>query len=502
MAKRRLKQLLQTIMVLFFCFLFLLSSSAPVLAETISAKKEATLLITEEEDFHPVAKTEHSEADLAESSQPDLFEENSEEESVSETASSVQEPSKAASETEVGSSLPSKAETSAAETPASKTEPLPETNRLSHDDTVSAESNNELWNTELSVTLSMACEWVRNSDMGDLYFFCMGAAGKTAPSKVVNQYITDVSLRETYDEPLYRAYDILNVTYCGYDAVNIFGRDLVQELIDSFYYEDLDLHNSAYILLALDCNGYDVSKIILNSRENIIKHILSFQNEDGGFAATQGGSSSVTKTALAIVALASRRDQIEGVSEAISSALRYLEHQQQADGSFLEDGKPSSSAVSKVIVALNCLGLSIKDPRFTKGNENLIQILMRHINLDGGFSEIEGSASDVTATENAILALTAVKKQSSPYRMGSILIEETASNHDFISVELKNHDWIMYLWSGFSLLAFLFFLYILFHVKFTNRGPMSEEEKFLLYGIKEETDDHTDLLEEPDPRRK
>lgn len=241
-----------------------------------------------------------------------------------------------------------------------------QTSSLSMDSSsLPAEFGNDLWNEDLAVTLSLACDWV-NSEQGSLYFLCMGTAGKSAVSKNLNQYITDVSLKKDYDDIIELSYDILNVTFSGYNARNVLGKDLIDRLAAYPEYDSKDLYSVAYALLAIDSNPYEVQEVMKNSRANLKNLLLSFQNQDGGFYSYQSGQSSVIQTGLALTALAPYREE-ENIKQAIDNGISFLSAQQLSDGFFLDDtGKKSCVAVCKVITALNTLGLSVKDSRFIK----------------------------------------------------------------------------------------------------------------------------------------
>ncbi len=358
------------------------------------------------------------------------------------------------------------------------------------------ERNNNLWNDEMAVTLTMACDWVRNSDMGDLYLLCMGSAGKSALSKLVNQYITEVYLKEDYTNILNLSYDILNVTFCGYSAENVLGKNLIQLILEYRNYEQENLYANAYALLAVDSNQYTISSIAINSRKNMIRRILSFQNGDGGFADYVGNGSSVVQTALAISALSPYQSE-EEVSVALNSALEYLQTNQSRNGSFYENGQPSTSAIAKVIVALNCMGISIDDPRFMKNGETLAQVLLRYVSLDGGFQEGEKEGSDVTATENAILALTSIKKQGSPYQLSNPLVNDSKEESAEETPPSNRLSWVQFVWSAILILAAIFVAVTTIYVKIRDRKDgkiLSAEEKYILYHIREENPDEEDKL--------
>ena len=362
-------------------------------------------------------------------------------------------------------------------------------------------SINEFWTEEMAATLSLACEWVKNSDQGSLYFLCMGSAGKTAVSSSVNQYITEVSLKESYENPISASYDALNVTFCGYDAHNVLGRDLIQIIANTSNYQEQDLYTVAYALLAIDSNQYQVDLeapkstitdgndaennadeeqpledvVLYHSikdyveigedaalkpaieariaafaemeaennaelsgiRQKLVETLLSFQNADGGFQASPTTrSSSVVQTGLALTALAPYRDE-PTVASAIEQGLLFLEQEQQNDGTFYQNGSPTSIAVAKVIVTLYALDIPLDSPQFMKNSETLLDVLLRYVQVDGGFSSTMDEPSDITATENAILALAAVKKGHSPYTLDARLVANTDTATENITVTVE-----------------------------------------------------------------
>lgn len=280
--------------------------------------------------------------------------------------------------------------------------------------------NNEYWSEELEVSLSLSCDWLTNSKAGAIYFLCMGTAGKPAVAKSVNSYIVEVFSKETYETVLNLEYDILNLTFCGYNAANFREKNLVEKLGNYTAFADNDLYSKAYALLAIDSNEYALPTDSLNNRQGLISLLMTHANADGGFEEKEGGQSSVVQTALALTALSNyRTDPV--VQEVIDSGLAFISENQQDNGTFLENGTESSIALSKTIVALSSLDIPFKDSRFHPRNaQTLPQILKKYVNVDGGFSSEPMGESDIVATENAILALTSVKKMHNPY----VLINE------------------------------------------------------------------------------
>ena len=348
------------------------------------------------------------------------------------------------------------------------------------------EFGNDMWNEDLAVTLSLACDWV-NSEQGSLCFLCMGAAGKSAVSRNLNQYIVDVSLKQNYEDILQLSYDILNVTFSGYNARNVLGKDLLNILASYPDYGTKNLHAVAYALLAIDSNPYEIQNTMKNSRPNLKTLLLSFQNPDGGFFSFRSEESSVIQTGLALTALSPYREE-EAVAQAISRGVEYLASQQQSDGFFLDDqGEPSSIAISKVIVALNSLGLSVRDQRFVKDGRNLLQILQDYVNTDSGFAEYLEESSNTLATENAILAMVSVKKKGSPYVMDTPL--KTTGNKSEENVVIEEQDTLDWISNSLYILLIVLGVVLVLAIVLVKLHPFRRSRHYA---------EHTDDPEEED----
>lgn len=337
---------------------------------------------------------------------------------------------------------------------------------------------NEGWNNELSITLSDACDWLSDTDDDMLLQFCLGAAGKTAPAGTVNELVREISTTDPSAMNIFTlSYDILNLTFSGYHAANVMGVDLVEQLTARVDFTASNLHPVAYALLALNSNPYEVPNIIKNSPQRLVERLLQYQNGDGGFRSSYlAADSSVMQTGLALAALAPHRDK-KGVNSSIHRGLSYLTANQQSDGSFFENGLESSVATSKIIVALKALGISLNDARFVKNEETLIDVLLRYVRVDGGFSSILDENSNFSATENAILALASIKKNKSPYQMDTSLTESTYVEETPVVLEPAKEtiNWTIPFFFGLYILLLLMIVLFLIRSRF---HPLSYWEEF------------------------
>ncbi|MBQ8025713.1 MAG: terpene cyclase/mutase family protein [Oscillospiraceae bacterium] len=167
------------------------------------------------------------------------------------------------------------------------------------------------------------------------------------------------------------------------------------------------LNGLVYALITLDAKGYAVPADAKIDRQWILNQILALQNEDGGFG-FMPGRSDVDMTAMTLTALAPYK---ELYMEQIESALRFLSVQQGDDGQYLGFGEPNAESVAQVILALSSLGIDpAQDERYRKNGVTLPEALDAFRLEDGTYCHIQGDPSDPMATEQALMALTALNR--------------------------------------------------------------------------------------------
>lgn len=170
------------------------------------------------------------------------------------------------------------------------------------------------------------------------------------------------------------------------------------------------LNGWIFALITLDAKGYAVPQGAKYTREDMIAAILSAQEEDGGFGLTKG-SADVDITAMALQALSPYMER-EDVKESTDRALNWLEGQLSDSCGFSYLGDESSESSSQVIIALCSLGIDPEsDARFAKGGTNILEALEDYRREDGGYAHTKDQdKSDFMATQQALLALTAVQR--------------------------------------------------------------------------------------------
>ncbi len=138
----------------------------------------------------------------------------------------------------------------------------------------------------------------------------------------------------------------------------------------------------------------------ITDSKTVKEKLLSLQLSDGGWA-VMGEHSDVDVTAMVLQSLAPHKNENE-VSAAIDAALSLLSNRQSENGDFASYDVFSAESTAQVLTALSCLGIDQNaDMRFIKGNNTVLDGLLRYRLADGTFSHDGSDTSNGTATVQA-----------------------------------------------------------------------------------------------------
>lgn len=330
----------------------------------------------------------------------------------------------------------------------------------------------ELWSSETSAALNAACEWleIHRAD-SSFYLVAIGGAGKNINLNVVNDLLADVQRNREYDSPTEIARRILMLSFCGYDASNTDLSELLSLLMSYENIMQQGIFGAVNTLTAYDCRNYSVPSAVTNSRTVLVNEILAMQKTDGGFPVYTSSRSDVDTTAMVITALSGYTGQPE-VADAIDKAVAYLVENQTETGGFGYQGQENCESLAQVIIALSSIGVKLDDERFVKKEKNLVSQLLAYQNEDGGFAHLLQAESNAMASEQAIVALTAVRKGKSPYEVSTSLKNVVAISEQAPVQELKSDTRIyIYIVAGLLALFIVSVLVIIFlrHSRRTNK---------------------------------
>ena len=207
---------------------------------------------------------------------------------------------------------------------------------------------------------------------------------------------------------------VLALAALGKDAHDVSGYNLLEPLTDYKMVTRQGLNGAIFALLALDIyDAAEFDEVLFEegSEENLtlldyyLQYILTRVHTDGGFGL--GDISDPDVTAMTLCELSKYRED-ELVTVFIQNALGYLSAVQEDGGGFVSEGVSNFESVAQVVIALCQLGIDpTADSRFIKNGNHLIDVLLSYQNSDGSFSHTLGGESDLMATEQGLLALTA-----------------------------------------------------------------------------------------------
>lgn len=270
-----------------------------------------------------------------------------------------------------------------------------------------------IWTDEMETAINNACSYLKANQKSSGYLLATGISGVPTDIAATIRILDEIEQKHgEYSVPTELAQDIIALTFSSFNPSDFRGINLIQILADSPILEGKGVYQQSIALIAFDSGNFSVPQNSNNSREELIFRILNFQNQDGGFSETENDDfSSVGATAIAITALSSYSYQ-PNVSDALQKALFYLQNQSMPN---------DCVTLSQLIIAISSLSLYPTDTRFTDGEDDLVTELLKYQTLDGGFALKKGTqqTSSAAVTEQAIIALTAAKRQTNPFLLSS-----------------------------------------------------------------------------------
>lgn len=209
---------------------------------------------------------------------------------------------------------------------------------------------------------------------------------------------------------------VLNAVAAGKYPDAAEGVDLLSMLGGYSQLTAQGMESAAMALLAVDALDSELPETSLWSRLDAVQSVLYLQAADGGFSPLAGRDPEPASTALALTALSPYRSRPE-VEAAVDAGLQWLSAAQNRDGGYAgSPGGSSCESTAAVLTALCSLGISPdKDGRFIK-EHSLPEALLSFQAEKGGFSREAGQPADTKATEQALIALAALRLSDNPYR--------------------------------------------------------------------------------------
>ena len=202
--------------------------------------------------------------------------------------------------------------------------------------------------------------------------------------------------------------------------------------------------------------------------EALVELLLARQLEDGGWALS-GTVSDPDVTAMVLQAIACHKEN-EMVATAIDKALSRLSDLQKPDGDFASYGVTNPESTAQVMMALVSLGIDpLGDERFVKGENTLLDGMMKYRLADGSFCHSEAGAFNQNATVQVFCALSVLREGGSLYEIGDFsslaLPSVTPSDTEHEVADDAGLHWKWYAVGGVIIVAALLLLLLLIQKK-------------------------------------
>ncbi len=199
----------------------------------------------------------------------------------------------------------------------------------------------------------------------------------------------------------------INLKAIGKDPADVEGFDLMKRVDDYDAVKEQGLNAEIYALIAGKYCGYE-----LKNEEQYLYDLLAAQMPDGAFG-MDTEHPDADMTGMAVQALALYMEKDDRAEGAVNRALEWLGQKQDKTG-----GYGSCESDAQVVIALGCIGYDIKSggDDLPLDAEALYEDLLSY-RVDKGFSHMPGDEEDVLATEQALMALDAVKMAAEGERM-------------------------------------------------------------------------------------
>ncbi len=228
--------------------------------------------------------------------------------------------------------------------------------------------------------------------------------------KSVCEQVSDPSLKPTYISRI-----VLTLLAMGKDPTNVNGINLIELLYSNEKLQNYSSNMAIWTLIALDANDYAIPDNAIWSRDSLIKLILTYQKQDGGFGLSSENITSVDMTAMAMQSLAPYTYRTD-VKNAIAKAEQYLQERLTINAGFVEGGSENSCTAAQVLIALTALGIDPldEDNGYTRGDKNLLTNLYS-FKTESGFKTYQNSSDEalsvmLMSTQQVTMALESYQR--------------------------------------------------------------------------------------------
>lgn len=272
---------------------------------------------------------------------------------------------------------------------------------------------------------------------GDWEVFALARAGAAVPEGYYAAYLTLVERElEAHNGKLTGAMSgnlrlALALLALGQDLKDVGGYDLTTLVLDTDRVCRTAVMGPTFGLLLLNNMGGDPA-----AEQAYLQHLKDKQLPDGGWALS-GQISDPDATAMTLQALSFYQKDKE-ICAMIDTGLARLSSLQLENGGFTAWGATTSESISQTIIALCMLDIDLSDTRFVKNGTDLLEALLAFRLEDGSFRHTMDGGYDIMATEQAMLALDALRRREDGLPRIYQLTDTAAVDRAFVGMPGKD----------------------------------------------------------------
>lgn len=278
---------------------------------------------------------------------------------------------------------------------------------------IAAFAENNTLNSAIDDTAEYILSTVQNPEVGSVggewIIFGLARSGADVPEAYyrdyysrVEKYVSDGKLSQAYPTDYARL--VLALGAIGKDPSDVSGHNLITPLTDYDTVTAQGINGAVWALAALSSKNYNAVT------KQYISYILDAQRADGGWSFDKNADEADPDMTGTVLAALSHYCDDAQVSASIDKAINMLSAIQTENGGFLSYGSESSESAAQVLTAMCELGISIKDRRFVKNGNSVLDNLLAFYKPNKGFSHTTDDEANQMSTEQCFYALAAASR--------------------------------------------------------------------------------------------
>ena len=247
--------------------------------------------------------------------------------------------------------------------------------------------------------------------------FTVLRSGKEVSQETLNKYYKSVEKQVKEKVDKMRATDlarvILTLEAMGKNPANVGGVNLLEKLYNNKTMASDTSNCPIWALIALDGWKSEIPSDALWTRQKLIKQILTFQTDKGGFGLIDNKTSSIDMTGMALQALAPyyNNEKYPEVKNAVDKSLDYLKSEMTNNAGYLDGGKENSCTTAQVLTAITALNIDplSAEGGFISGSNNMVKNLDSY-KAEEGFGWQDANRGNGMATQQVTYAMEAYRR--------------------------------------------------------------------------------------------